>query len=823
MKAFRTTTKRIALLCIGVIACICVNAAEIVGYYDGSGTFYDGSAYSWSLQVTVDESDPKKVWFSNFAPFLTCQPVYGILSDDETTIQIPVGQLLKDDDGVQQALLESGGSGEKADYHDVSEGGYVDATVTETDGKTVITVSSWYAARIYENGTRSAYWYGGMKLGATLTKNAAVQEAVTPSGLKMVIEVVDETAKTCRIGTGKEAAIASDTEGFVSIPSVLNGYTVIGLADNAFYNCSQVTGFYIPGEVISIGSYAFYNTPAVTSLIVDASNTAYASPNSCNAIIETATATLIAGCQTTKIPATVKTICEGAFTNCPLKSIDIPASVQTIGNYAFSNCKDLASVNIANNSNLKTLDNGAFNGCQNLTSILLPEKLEYIGVQAFAYSGLTSITIPASVTKIDMGNQYSLKTFAGCQQLIRIVVARDNTVYDSRQSCNAIIETATNTLLVGCRMTVIPTGVTAIGDLAMLNLTFQNSVTIPAGVTSIGFAAFQDSRNVTSLELPDGLQSIGNQAFLGCVDLQSVTIPATLTSFGSGAFYRCEKLETVTSLIENPTEIPKDFFSNYDKATLYVPADSKEQYQSTEGWNQFASIRAIGSGPEWVAIGVGRLQDNGFFGDGASCTIYRNSDSPNRYRIDNPYKTIVQSSGQDVDPEFSETIELTILQPGEMLNDVEITQHALVYYPEIKTGFRYDTYNAVVNLLHPSAVKALNIEDAWTFNKVVSYQSSGVPEIIQLAPYYYMKGVGGWNMTQKDDMVLITFPTVEGGEPVKGDACLDGKVDAADVVCLANYIRGRSAGFCKAAADVNGDGVVNIADIMAAVKIIMNK
>ena len=119
-----------------------------------------------------------------------------------------------------------------------------------------------------------------------------------------------------------------------------------------------------------------------------------------------------------------------------------------------------------------------FRGC--------PYPVTSIGDGAFRGCwGLTSVTIPNSVTSIRQG------AFGSCNGLTSIKVESGNSVYDSRENCNAIIETATNTLITGCNNTIIPNSVTSIGDYAFEHCTGLTSVTIPNSVTSIGAGAFE--------------------------------------------------------------------------------------------------------------------------------------------------------------------------------------------------------------------------------------------------------------------------------------------------------------------------------------------
>ena len=222
-----------------------------------------------------------------------------------------------------------------------------------------------------------------------------------------------------------------------------------------------------------------------------------------------------------------------------LQTVVIEPGVTRVGTYAFFSCNKITSLTIG--SDVTSIGANAFDGC----------------------IGLSSIHIPASVTSIED------KAFGSCTNVPAITVAAGNTVYDSRDNCNAIIETNTNKLILGCINT-----------------------TIPATVTEIGKKAFEGC-HITAITIPYGVTTIGQYAFSGCSSLSSVTIPSSVTSIGNYAFSDCFSLSSVTIYAPELKICGRAAFrNNASNRKIYVFSDCMNIYKST--WDNYADdIEAI--------------------------------------------------------------------------------------------------------------------------------------------------------------------------------------------------------------------------------------
>ena len=415
-----------------------------------------------------------------------------------------------------------------------------------------------------------------------------------------------ESAEAASSGDWNYEAIGSDikitgytgTETDVRIPETImdsdgKNYQVKQIGECAFKDCSSLTSVSIPSGVTKLGDCAFIGCSSLSDISLPDAMTEMGLNVFC-------------GCSSltqVTLPDGITEIPFGTFRNCEkLADIQFSDELTSIGNFVFDGCSSLTQIEIP--EGVTSLGTNVFYHCTGLNSIKLPSTLESIGKKAFVGTSLESLEIPENVSSIGEGLFNGLDDYAddSYTKIKRIVVDEQNTTYDSRDNCNAIIETATDTLLYGSNSTnIIPEGVKVIGKYSFSgckelesieipstvndveghifakcsnlskiivspdNRTYDSrgdcngivetssnilvsgckATVIPAEVSEIQISAFSGCDGLLAIELPSAMREIKDMTFLGCTGLTSVRIPSGVTSIGISAFSRCKNLRSV--------------------------------------------------------------------------------------------------------------------------------------------------------------------------------------------------------------------------------------------------------------------------------------
>lgn len=373
------------------------------------------------------------------------------------------------------------------------------------------------------------------------TGHAIIQSYVTFTGsdgrlITMTVESIgtqpealDEYFDEFNYGSGAFGFVGETGLTGVTIPETVT--TITG-----FFDCPGLTSIHIPKSVMSLGStyvdgigifeYSrpFQGCSNLERITVDEENPNYDSRGDCNAIIQTWSNELLVGCKNTVIPDGVESISIDAFASASL---------------AQTGC-------------------GEFESLCRIKEIHIPSSMTYIEESTSIY---------------DSRMFTGLNPFRFCNSLSVITVDNGNPVYDSRDNCNALIETETNTLLAGC-----------------------NNTSIPKTISKINNAAFEGS-GITSIVIPSSVTEIGARAFYYCNSLKSITCERMTPPEAELLFGHYE------NLMEYHDEIP-DY---YDCVTLYVPQSAIAAYRNHEEWGKFHHIKSINNGSVCDVNGDGEV------------------------------------------------------------------------------------------------------------------------------------------------------------------------------------------------------------------------
>lgn len=395
-----------------------------------------------------------------------------------------------------------------------------------------------FGDQIYPIFSVDGFWYYIENDGAVLCRqveNGVVMSSDYNGPSEFIIpSSIEHEGKTWPVTKIGEYSVGNFRQ-YDRIQRVVIPSSVTEIGASAFSGLPALESIYIPKSVVKIADNLLgeeYSNP--TRIEIEPGNPVYDSRENCNAIIKTATNTLIVGRQGSMIPSSVTSIADNAFKTCKeLKSIVIPEGVKSIGKSAFEGC-----------------------------------------------SGLTAITIPASVESIGSG------AFFECTGIRSIKVAQGNKVFDSREDCNAIVNTRTGELILACASTKVPQGIKKIGYRAFYHCTLSNGLDIPEGVEEIADEAFAGCTGYSELVLPASLKKLGKDVFSE-IKVDMTSISAVMAMRGQNT------KPTFTSIKVNPAN---KYFDSREDCNALIRTKDNTLLLACENSFIPQSVKAIGDG-----------------------------------------------------------------------------------------------------------------------------------------------------------------------------------------------------------------------------------
>ena len=521
---------------------------------------------------------------------------------------------------------------------------------------------------------------------------------------------------------------------------------------------------------------------------------------------------------TISLPAGLQEIGESAFANLPeLTKVTIPEGIKKIGDNAFAKCSKL---NVITYNAIEAVGQGLFKNCTNIEKVTIGAKVECLPEDIF--SGCTALTIVKSDERTDnkpleIGNG----AFYNCQNISRLTLPANITSIGDNAFYNCIALTSfTNTQ-----------SLTTIGNGAFYGCSGLTSVQLNEGLKTIGDNAFYKCYNIPSFVLPESLDSIGSGAFSDCYSLMEITIPANVTQLGGGFLGSCYNLTKIYSNIMTPMNLSSvipmganviqdvyGYYSNwsfytdihYDDVTLIVPDGTKTLYQNTGGWKKFRNIEELHGGD--ITANNKLYVTGNIVQPGGTTTLavgLQNTVSdftafqfdlivPLGFRLttdnDDNFNAFLGNRCND----GSHVLSVSKL-PDHQYTDVN--KYRFVCISANNTSIA-ELYGTLVNATLRASENYSEADYNATIENAIFTQQDGTQSLLDYVPFAI-------TVNKSADILL-------------GDANGDGLVNVSDIVSVINYVLKQPGdNFNRDAADVNSDGEVTVSDAVVIVNIIM--
>ena len=358
----------------------------------------------------------------------------------------------------------------------------------------------------------------------------------------------------------------------------------------------------------------------------------------------------------------------------------------------------------------------------------------------------------------------------------------------------------------------LPASLRSIEDEAFESCPAITSVKVYEGLKSIGIAAFAGCSSLTSFVVPNSVENIESVAFSDCTSLTSVTLGSGVTSLGTKTFMGCTSLSTIISYIRTPFPTYAFDETTYTNATLIVPKGTLEVYKAAIGWKNFKNIIENEDTEESILVTANSY--NRVYGEANPEFGYTSKGGT----LEGTPSIICEATKTSSIGTYP-----IVIKKGTVTNDnvtyingiLTVTKAPLKITAKnytIKKGEALPTFEATYEGFKNDETKAVLTKQPTITTTATSASEPGEYEIT----------VSGAEAQNYEISYVNGKLTIELGY-TPGDANGDGLVNVTDIVATVNYIMEKpSEGFNKTAADLNGDGEINVTDIVKMVSIIMS-